>query len=53
VRLQHGANVVDHLLDTAIDLVTQQHGAAPLVECRVVGDRTRRAHAVEDIICYS
>jgi hypothetical protein len=34
-------------------LLTQQHGATLLTECRVVGDKTRHAHAVENIICYS
>jgi hypothetical protein len=32
---------------------TRQHGATLLTECSVAGDKTRRAHVVEDIICYS
>jgi hypothetical protein len=32
---------------------TRQHGATVLTECSVVCDKTRRAHVVEDIICYS
>jgi hypothetical protein len=41
-----------HLSGTATGLVTQQHRAVPLTECRVAGNKTRLAHAVEDIICY-
>jgi hypothetical protein len=33
--------------------VTQRHHAVQLTECRVAGDKTMHAHAVEDIICYS
>jgi hypothetical protein len=29
----------------------QQHGATLLTECSVAGDKTKLAHAVEDIIC--
>jgi hypothetical protein len=32
--------------------VTQQHSITLLTECSVAGDKTRRAHIVEDIICY-
>jgi hypothetical protein len=32
--------------------VTRQHGATLLTECSVTGDKSRRAHAVEDIIYY-
>jgi hypothetical protein len=34
-------------------LVTQQHNTVLMTECRVAGDKTRCAHAVEDIIGYS
>jgi hypothetical protein len=33
--------------------VTRQHDATLLTECSVAGDKTERAHTVEDIICYS
>jgi hypothetical protein len=33
--------------------VTRQHITTLLIECSVAGDKTRRAHTVEDIICYS
>jgi hypothetical protein len=33
--------------------VTRQHDVILLTECSVIGDKTRRAHVVEDIICYS
>jgi hypothetical protein len=33
--------------------VTQQYDVTLLTECSVVGDKIRRAHTVEDIICYS
>jgi hypothetical protein len=33
--------------------VTRQYDATLLTECNVTGDKTRRAHTVEDIICYS
>jgi hypothetical protein len=33
--------------------VIQQHDATLLTECSVAGDMTKRAHTVEDIICYS
>jgi hypothetical protein len=32
---------------------TRQHSVTLLTECSVAGDKTRRAHAVEDIIGYS
>jgi hypothetical protein len=31
----------------------QQYGAMLLTKCSGAGDKTRRTHAVEDIICYS
>jgi hypothetical protein len=33
--------------------VTRQHDVTLLTEFNVVSDKTRRAHTVEDIICYS
>jgi hypothetical protein len=53
VRLQPSANTVGHLSGTATGLVTQQHHVVPLIECKVVGDKTRHAYVVEDFICYS
>jgi hypothetical protein len=32
---------------------TQQHGVMLLTECEGAGDKTRRTHAVEDVIYYS
>jgi hypothetical protein len=32
---------------------TRQHSVTLLTECSVAGDKTSRAHTVEDIICYS
>jgi hypothetical protein len=52
VRQQPGANTVGHMSDTAIVLVTQRNHVIPLTECRVADDKTRHAHAVEDIIYY-
>jgi hypothetical protein len=52
-RLQPGVSTVGHLSATATSLVTQQHSTVPMTECRVAGNKTRRAHAVEDIIGYS
>jgi hypothetical protein len=31
----------------------RQHGVTLLTKCNMAGDKTRCAHAVEDIICYS
>jgi hypothetical protein len=33
--------------------VIRQHDVTLLTECSVTGDKIRRAHIVEDIICYS
>jgi hypothetical protein len=52
VQLQPDASVVGHLSGTATDLVTQRHHVVPLIECMMAGDKTRHAHAVEDIIYY-
>jgi hypothetical protein len=40
VRLHPGADAVGH-------------STVPMTECNVAGDKTRRAHDVEDIIDYS
>jgi hypothetical protein len=53
VQLQPDASTVGHLSGTATGLVTQQHHAISLIECRVTDDKTRHDHAVEDIIYYS
>jgi hypothetical protein len=42
-----------HVSATATDLVMQRHITVPMTECRVAGNKTRRAHVVEDIIGYS
>jgi hypothetical protein len=41
-----------HLSATTIGLVTQWHITVLMIECSMAGDKTRRAHAVEDIISY-
>jgi hypothetical protein len=53
VRLQPGASSMGHVSATATDLVMQRHITVPMTECRVAGNKTRRAHVVEDIIGYS
>jgi hypothetical protein len=53
VRLQPSVSVVGHLSATTMCLVTQRHNTVPMAECRVAGDKTQRAHVVEDIIGYS
>jgi hypothetical protein len=57
VRLQYGYSVMPSLWTTRLAplqcQVTRQHDATLLTECSVAGDKTRRAHTVEDIICYS
>jgi hypothetical protein len=52
-RRQPGATTVGHLSGTATGLVMQWHNTVLMTECRVAGNKTRRAHAVEDIIGYS
>jgi hypothetical protein len=52
-RLQPGVSVVSHLSANAMVLVMQWHNTVLMAECRVASDKTRRAHAVEDIISYS
>jgi hypothetical protein len=53
VRLQSGTSAVGHMSATAMGLVTQRHSTVSMTKYRVAGDKTRRAHAVEDIIGYS
>jgi hypothetical protein len=36
-----------------MDLVTQRCSTVSKTECSVAGDKTRLAHAIEDIIGYS
>jgi hypothetical protein len=31
---------------------TRQHGVLLLIECNISDNKTRHAHAAEDIICY-
>jgi hypothetical protein len=52
-RLQPCVSGVGHLSATAMGLVTQRHNTILMIKCRVAGDKTRRAHAVEDIVGYS
>jgi hypothetical protein len=42
-----------HLSATATGLVMQRHSTVLMTECRVAGDKTRRAHTVKDIVGYS
>jgi hypothetical protein len=51
--LQPDVSTVGHLSATATGLVMQWHNTAPMTKCWVAGDKTRHAHAVEDIIGYS
>jgi hypothetical protein len=53
MRLHPGASIVGHLSATTTGLVTQRHNTVPMTECMMAGDKTQRAHAVEDIIGYS
>jgi hypothetical protein len=52
-QLQPDISAVGHLSATATGLVTQRHITVPMTECRVAGDKIRRAHAIEEIIGYS
>jgi hypothetical protein len=52
-RLQLGISVVGHLSATATGLVMQWYNTVTMIECRMTGDKTRRAHTVEDIIGYT
>jgi hypothetical protein len=51
--LQSGVSDVSHLSATTMGLVTQRHSTVSKTECSMAGDKTRLAHAVEDIIGYS
>jgi hypothetical protein len=54
VLLQHGYNAMPALWTAPLQYqVTRQHDATLLTECSITGDKTRRAHTVKDIICYS
>jgi hypothetical protein len=53
VRLQYDASTMTTHLAPLQCQVTRQHNVTLLTECNVAGDKTRRAHIVEDIICYS
>jgi hypothetical protein len=57
VRLQYGYSAMLVLWTTRLAplqcQVTRQYDATLPTECSVVGDKTRRAHTIEDIICYS
>jgi hypothetical protein len=56
VRLQYGYSTPSALWTTRLTplqcQVTRQHDVTLLTECSVAGDKTMRAHTVEDIICY-
>jgi hypothetical protein len=51
--LQPGVSDVGHLSATTTGLVMQRRSTVSKTKCNMAGDRTRRAHAVEDIIGYS
>jgi hypothetical protein len=51
--LQPCISTVGNLLATATGLVTQRHSTILMTEYRVAGDKTRRAHVVENIVGYS
>jgi hypothetical protein len=57
VRLQYSYSATPALWTTRLTplqcQVTRQYDATLLTECSVAGDKTRCAHTVEDIICYS
>jgi hypothetical protein len=57
VRLEYSYSVMPALWATRLAplqcQVTRQHDATLLIECSMVGDKTRRAPAIEGIICYS
>jgi hypothetical protein len=56
MRLQYGYSTTPALWSTRLPplqcQVTRQYDATLLTECNMVGDKVRRAHTVEDIICY-
>jgi hypothetical protein len=49
---QPGMIDMGHLSATTIGLVTQWHITVLMIKCSMAGDKTRRAHVVEDIISY-
>jgi hypothetical protein len=57
VWLQYGYSATPVLWTTRLAplqcQVTRQHDAILLTECSMAGDKTRHAHTVKDIICYS
>jgi hypothetical protein len=53
VIVQPGVSDVGHLSATTTGLVTQRRSTVSKTECSMAGDKTRLAHAVEDIIGYS
>jgi hypothetical protein len=52
LRHQCSVNAIDHSPSTATVPSDSQHDVTLLIECSVIGDETRRAHTVENIICY-
>jgi hypothetical protein len=52
-QLQPGVSTEGHLSAAATGLVMQRYNTVPMIECKVAGDKTRCAHAVEDIAGYS
>jgi hypothetical protein len=50
VQLQHNACAMDHSSGTT---TVHRDVVLLLTECDGADDKTRRTHAVEDIICYS
>jgi hypothetical protein len=57
MRLQYSYSATPALWTTRLSplpcQVTRQHDATILTECSVTGDKIRRDHTVEDIICNS
>jgi hypothetical protein len=51
--LQPGVSDMGHLSATTLGLVVQRRSIVSKTECSVTGDKTRCAHADEDIIGYS
>jgi hypothetical protein len=51
--LQPSVSDVGHLSATTTGLETQRRNTVSKTECSVADDKTRLAHAVEDIIGYS
>jgi hypothetical protein len=53
MQLQCTVSTMDYSSVISTVLSDSTHDATLLTECSVTGDKTRRAHIVEDIICYS